>query len=421
MSAFGDLKYPADFKQFDYVNPNAPKGGMFSQIGSTGHFNQNFLTFNSLNSFILKGDGAQGMELTFASLMARAEDEPDAMYGLAARAVQISPDGLTYRFSDARRAQIPRRHAAHCARRRLLAAKCSRTRAIRSAQQLMREFAGAEAAGRRDGGRDALRRNRARDVPLFVAALADFLARLLRRRAISTRRRSSRRSAAALTRSASSSPAATSSTSGSRIGGARNLPVSRGQNNFDIVRYEYLSRSRRRLRGIHRQELSVPRGVHLAHLGDALRFSRDQGRPRQARVLPDDTPSGAQGWFFNTRREKFKNRALREALIYAFDFEWTNKTIMYGSYKRTHSVFQNSNMMADGKPARRSLRCSSRFAARCPTRCSASRSCRRSPTARARIARCCARRAQLLQEAGYRHQGRQARDAEGRAASRSSS
>ena len=66
--------------------------------GPTRAFNQNFLTFNSLNSFILKGDGAQGMELTFASLMARAEDEPDAMYGLAARAVQISPDGLTYRF-----------------------------------------------------------------------------------------------------------------------------------------------------------------------------------------------------------------------------------------------------------------------------------------------------------------------------------
>ena len=98
ISAFGDLKYPPDFKHFDYVNPNAPKGGVFSHIGATRAFNQNFLTFNSLNTFILKGDGAQGMELTFASLMVRAEDEPDSLYGLAARAVQISPDGLTYRF-----------------------------------------------------------------------------------------------------------------------------------------------------------------------------------------------------------------------------------------------------------------------------------------------------------------------------------
>ena len=98
MSAFGDLKYPADFQHFEYVEPNAPKGGIFSHVGSTRAFNQNFLTFNSLNTFILKGDAAQGMELTFASLMARAGDEPDAMYGLAARGVQISPDGLTYRF-----------------------------------------------------------------------------------------------------------------------------------------------------------------------------------------------------------------------------------------------------------------------------------------------------------------------------------
>src|SRR6516225_1762356 len=82
ISAFGDLKYPADFKQFDYVNPNAPKGGVFSHVTPTRIFNQNSLTFNSLNSFILKGDAAQGMELTFASLMARAQDEPDAMYGL---------------------------------------------------------------------------------------------------------------------------------------------------------------------------------------------------------------------------------------------------------------------------------------------------------------------------------------------------
>ena len=59
ISAFGDLKYPAGFKHFDYVDPNAPKGGTFSQIGATRAFNQNFLTFNSLNIFILKGDGAQ--------------------------------------------------------------------------------------------------------------------------------------------------------------------------------------------------------------------------------------------------------------------------------------------------------------------------------------------------------------------------
>src|SRR4051795_12232540 len=77
MSAFGDLKYPADFRHFDYVNLSAPKGGLFSLIPSVRAYNQSYQTFNSLNAYILKGDGAQGMDMTFAPLMARANDEPD--------------------------------------------------------------------------------------------------------------------------------------------------------------------------------------------------------------------------------------------------------------------------------------------------------------------------------------------------------
>jgi len=99
LSVFGDLKYPADFQHFDYINPAAPKGGTFSLIPSVRSYNQSYQTFNSFNAYILKGEGAQGMDLTFASLMVRAGDEPDAMYGLVAKSVQISPDKLTYRFT----------------------------------------------------------------------------------------------------------------------------------------------------------------------------------------------------------------------------------------------------------------------------------------------------------------------------------
>src|SRR5450756_3075535 len=99
ISVFGDLKYPADFHHFDYVNPSAPKGGMFSLIPSVRAYNQSYQTFNSLNAYILKGEGAQGMDMTFSSLMVRATDEPDAVYGLVARLVQISADKLTYRYT----------------------------------------------------------------------------------------------------------------------------------------------------------------------------------------------------------------------------------------------------------------------------------------------------------------------------------
>ena len=113
MSAFGDLKYPADFRHFDYVNPAAPKGGLFSQIGPNRQFNQNFHTFNSLNSYILKGDAAQGMELTFATLMARAADEPDAMYGFVARAVKHFLRWTDLSVSDAAGSEFSRRNGAH--------------------------------------------------------------------------------------------------------------------------------------------------------------------------------------------------------------------------------------------------------------------------------------------------------------------
>jgi microcin C transport system substrate-binding protein len=129
------------------------------------------------------------------------------------------------------------------------------------------------------------------------------------------------------------------------------LPVSRGQNNFDNVRFEYY-----RDRDVAFEGFTGKNYLFREEFTSRIWATRyDFPAIRDGRVkrdvLPDQTPSGAQGWFINTRREKFKNPKLREALIYAFDFEWTNKTIMYGSYERTHSVFQNSDMMANGKPS----------------------------------------------------------------------
>ncbi len=98
LSSFGELKYPRDFTHFDYVNPLAPKGGRFSGQLASSIGNQSLGTFDTLNIYVLRGAGAAGMNLTFDSLMVRALDEPDAIYGLLARAVTASPDGLTYAF-----------------------------------------------------------------------------------------------------------------------------------------------------------------------------------------------------------------------------------------------------------------------------------------------------------------------------------
>ena len=82
--------------------------------------------------------------------------------------------------------------------------------------------------------------------------------------------------------------------------------------------------------------------------------------------IPDDTPSGAQGWFINTRRPQFADVRVRDALNDAFDFEWTNKTIMYNAYKRTVSVFQNSDLMAVRPPSAAELALLEPFRSRLP-------------------------------------------------------
>ena len=87
LSTFGDLKYPENFSHFEYVNPDAPVGGQLAMIGTSG-----VTSFDSLNAYILKGQPAEGLNLLFDTLMVRAMDEPDAMYGLLAQSAEISAD-----------------------------------------------------------------------------------------------------------------------------------------------------------------------------------------------------------------------------------------------------------------------------------------------------------------------------------------
>src|SRR5260370_40447647 len=92
LSSFGDLALPPDFPHFDYVNPEAPTGGLLSlQITGTSG-NQNFDTFDTLNIYAWKGNGAAGMSATFDTLMTANGDEPDPVYGLPAQSVRVSAD-----------------------------------------------------------------------------------------------------------------------------------------------------------------------------------------------------------------------------------------------------------------------------------------------------------------------------------------
>ena len=331
LSIFGDLKYPVDFKNVDYVDPAAPKGGLFSQISPNRAYNQNFLTFNSLNSYILKGDGAQGMESTFATLMARASDEPDAIYGLAARAVQVSPDKLTYRFLLRPEAKF---HdgtpiTGHDVAFSLNVLKENGHPII---TQFARDFLGAEAEG--DGVVvTRFAEKRARDVPLFVATLPIFSRAYSRQSQL--RRDDARRSPLG------SGPYRVREFEVGRYiefervktGGRDDLPVMRGQHNFEHHPLRISTATAPRRSRLSRKGSSVPRGVHLARLGDALRLSGDQGRSRQRAKKCRTARRRGAGLVHQHAPPKFADPRVRLALVYAFDFEWVNKNIMFGSYK----------------------------------------------------------------------------------------
>jgi microcin C transport system substrate-binding protein len=347
ISAFGDLKYPAGFRQFGYVNADAPKGGTFSLIPSVRAYNQSYQTFNSLNAFILKGDGAQGMDMTFAPLMVRANDEPDAMYGLAARSVQISPDKLVYRFTMRPEAKFHdgTKLTAHDAAFSLTTLKAKGHPLI---IVQLRDMVSAEALD------DAtlvvtFAPKRARDVPLYVAGLPIFSKAYYATKAFDE---------STLDTPLGSGPYKVGKFEVNRYieyervkewWGA-DLPVCRGSYNFDVIRYEFY-----RDRDVAFEGFTGKNYLYREEFTSRIWATRydfpavKDGRVK-LEVLPDDTPSGAQGWFINTRRDKFKDPRVREALIYAFDFEWTNKTIMYGAYARTVSPFQNSDMMVKGRP-----------------------------------------------------------------------
>lgn len=347
ISAFGDLAYPVGFRHFRYVNPDAPKGGFYSEIVSSRGYNGSFLTFNSLNGYILKGEGAFGMELTFATLMTPSGDEPDAMYGLAARAVRISDDGLVYEFLLRPEARFHDGNplTAHDVVWSLTTLKDKGHPII---SQMLRDMAEA-AVGDEHTVTVRFKPKRARDVPLFVAGLPIFSRAYYAKRPFDE--------------STLDIPLGSGAYKVSKFEVGRfiefervkdwwgaDLPVTRGQNNFDVIRYEYY-----RDRDVGFEGFTAGNYLFREEFTSRTWATRydfpafKEGRVKR-RVIPDETPSGAQGWFINTRRPQFRDRRVREALIDAFDFEWTNKNLMYGSYQRTQSIFENSPMKAVGRP-----------------------------------------------------------------------
>ena len=319
LSIFGDLKYPATFTHFDYVNPDAPKGGRMALIGPVP-----VDTFDSFNGYILKGDPAQGFGLMFDTLMARAMDEPDAVYSLVAKTADLATDRKSVVFELWPEAKFADGTVLTsedvCDSFRLLS-----TLGHENIRLTIKDIEACEALAPHTV-RYRFKRAGVRDLPLSIAGLPIFSKAYYAKNDFAK---------TSLDAPLGSGPYKIKSfRTGEYVAYERragywgkDLPVNRGRYNFDEVRYDYFRERTAGLEALKSGVIDLREEYTSRDWATSYDFpALKEGRVKKT-VLPDETPSGAQGYFFNLRRDKFQDIRVRRAFNLAFDFEWTNKNL----------------------------------------------------------------------------------------------
>ena len=348
VSVFGKLKYPADFTHFDYVNPDAPKGGRLSMIGSSG-----VTTFNSLNSFILKGDAAQGLSALFDSLMARSGDEPDAMYGLVANSIELADDKMAATFTMRPEAKFSDGSPV-TAEDAVFSFNILKEKGHPQFALQLRDVEKAESLDSHTV-RYSFKGSQTRDLPMIVAGLP-----ILSKAFYATRDFGKTTMEPPL----GSGPYKVADLAQGRYilyqlrddYWGKDLPVNKGRYNFAELRYEYFRDRTAEFEGLKSGEYDFREEFTSKTWKTEYDIEQVKSGRLKTLTLPDSRPSGAQGFFINTRRKKFADVRVRKALDHAFDFEWTNRNQFYGLYKRTNSFFENSDMKASGPPSEAELK-----------------------------------------------------------------
>ncbi|HEX7967715.1 MAG TPA: extracellular solute-binding protein, partial [Stellaceae bacterium] len=340
LSLFGDIKYGADFSHFDYVNPDAPKGGTarYSAIG----------TFDNLNPFILKGNAAAGLDSVFDTLMTPSGDEPASEYGLVAESVEIPADRTWVQYNLRKEARFqdgtPITPEDVIWTFDTLKAKGHPRFRLYYADVLKAEKTGERSV------RFSFRDGSNRELAQIVGEMPVLSKKYWEGRDFEK---------TTLEMPLGSGPYKIDSfDTGRSITYRRvadywgkDLPVNRGRNNVDVIRYDYYRDQTVALEAFKAGQYDIrvenvaknwATGYDSPALRDGL-FKKDD--------IPNKVPTGMQGFGYNTRRPLFQDRRVRQALGYFFDFEWTNKNLFYNAYTRTASYFSNSDLASSGLPS----------------------------------------------------------------------
>lgn len=352
LSAFGDLKYKPDFMHFDYVNVDAPQGGTFNFSPPNWDYNQNTDTFNTLNSFTLKGDAPPRMEMCFDSLMVRALDEPDAVYGQLAESVTVSDDRNSFEFSLRPQARF-HDGTSLTADDAAFTFKLYKEQGHPKLTQPLKFFLDAIAVDAR-----TLRLNFSEEQSaLTILNIVQFP--ILSKAFYTANPFDSSQMNAPL----GSGPYKVGRFSAGtwieyeRVPGywGRDLPVNRGQNNFERLRIEFYQNRTAGFEAFKKGEILYREEATSRVWATAYDFPAFTSGKVIKNQFPGEKLPSMQATAVNQRREQFRDSRVRQAIALCFDFEWTRRNFFYGSYERSRSCFEKSDFRAEGLPSPQEL------------------------------------------------------------------
>ena len=335
----GDLKYPAGFSHFEYVNPEAPKGGTV-RLGAQG-------SFDTFNSFIIKGNSAAGMGFMYDNLMAGSSDEAFSQYGMLAEKVHMPENRSWVAFTL-------RKEARWHDGKPVSAEDVIWTfnTLVTKGTPFYRFYYGNVSEVIKTSKRTVrfnFKPGENRELPLILGQLTVLPKHYWDGKDFNK---------TTLTPPLGSGPykiekfEAGRSITLKRVDDwwGKDLPVNKGQYNFERIRYDYYRDSTIALEAFKAGEFDYRAENSSKAWATAYKIpSVDKGLIKLEEISHDRS-SGMQGLVYNTRRTIFKDKAVRQALAYAFDFEWSNKNLFYGQYTRTRSYFDNSELAATGLP-----------------------------------------------------------------------
>ncbi len=350
LSLVGEPKYGADFKHFQWVNPNAPKGGKV-RMWWRG-------TFDSLNPFIINGTPARRLGLIYDTLMSSAMDQPSTEYGLVAEWVSYPEDFSSATFQLRKEAKF---HDGEPIKPADVIFSLETLKKINPQYALYyKNVVKVEKTGEREVTfRFDVKNNL--ELPLIIGQLAVLPKHYWTgKRADGTPRD--------ITKTTLEPPLGSGPY---RIGDmkpgkyityervddywARDLPVNIGQWNFDELKWIYFRDATIAFEAFRAGQLDFFHESSSKNWATGYDFDAVRKGHVKTEQISLKSPEPMQSFAFNTRRDKFSDPRVRRAFNLAFDFEWANKNLFYGQYSRTSSYFQNTELSARGLPEGREL------------------------------------------------------------------